>query len=150
MVNKCAAHGCFLGYVFKKDVRANSEAEGLNVNILSFHFPLRKPELCAQWERYVNRCDWKQRANSVLCELHFEEKYVIRVKRSNLRWNINPIPTIYLMETLRKPSSLPTPKVFRKSPKECLYQDDRLETFLPNDLIDNFNVLNGQWGLSMP
>ena len=25
MVNKCAAHGCLSGYVFKKDVGANSE-----------------------------------------------------------------------------------------------------------------------------
>ena len=49
------------------------------------------------------------------------------------------------MEMLRKPSSLPMPNVLRKAPKECrLYQEDQLETFLHNDLIDNFNVLNEQ------
>ena len=48
------------------------------------------------------------------------------------------------METSRKPSGLPTPKFFRKAPKERLYQDDQLETFLHNDLMDNFNVLNEQ------
>ena len=73
-MNKCAPRGCLSGYVFKKDVGANSE-ELKNVNISSRRFP--KPELCAQWERYVNRCDWKPSANSVQCELHFEEKYVI-------------------------------------------------------------------------
>ena len=142
MVNKCAAHGCLSGYVCKKDVGANSEE--LNVNISSFRFPLKKPELCAQWERFINRRDWKPSANSVLCELHFEEKYVIRGKKCNLRWNINPIPTIYSMETLRKPSSLPTPKVFRKAPKIRLYQEDQLETFLHSDLIDDFSLLNEQ------
>ena len=81
------------------------------MNISSFRFPFSS-ELWAQWERYVNQRDWKPSANSVLCELHFEEKYVIRGKKCNLRWNINPIPTIYSMETLRKPSSLPTPKSF--------------------------------------
>ena len=87
--------------------------------------------MCAQWERYVNRRDWKPTsANSVLCELHFEEKYGVR--------------SVTLMETLRKPSSLPTPEIFRKAPKERLYQDDHLETFLHIDLIDNFNVLNEQ------
>ena len=68
LVNKCAAHGWLSGYVCEKDVGANSEE--LNVNILSFPFPLKKPELCAQWERYVNWHDWKPNANSVLCELH--------------------------------------------------------------------------------
>ena len=133
MGNKCAAHGCLSGDVFKKDVGANSEE--LNMNISSFPFP---PELCAQWERYVNRRDWKPSANSVLCELYFEEKYVIRGKKCNLRWNINPIPTIYPMKTLRKSSSLPRPKVFRKTPKEGLHQDGQLEMLLHNDLIDNF------------
>ena len=45
MVNNCAAHGCLSGYVFKKDVGANGEE--LKVNISSFRFPLKKPELCA-------------------------------------------------------------------------------------------------------
>ena len=40
MINKCAARGCLSGYVFKKDVGANSEE--LNVNISSFRFPLKK------------------------------------------------------------------------------------------------------------
>ena len=74
-------HGCLSGCVCKKDVGANSEE--LNVNISSFRFPLKKPELCAQWERFVNRRDWKPSANSVLYELHFEEKYVIRGKKCN-------------------------------------------------------------------
>ena len=90
--------------MFNKDVGANNEE--LNVNISSFRFPFRV--VCSMGKM----CDWKPSANSVLCELHFEEKYVIRGKKCNLRWNINPIPTIYSMETLRKPSSLPTPKSF--------------------------------------
>ena len=51
----------------------------------------------------------------------------MRGKKCNLRWNIKPIPTVYSMETLRKLSSLPTPKVFRKAPKERLdVQEDEL------------------------
>ena len=46
--------------------------------IAKFHFPLKNVELNKQWIRFVNRRDWLARKHSVLCKLHFEEKYLRR------------------------------------------------------------------------
>ena len=59
----------------------------------SFIFPLKDFELNRLWIRYVNQKDWKPRKYSVLCELHFEENYIIQGGKSNLKWWMNPIPT---------------------------------------------------------
>ena len=44
-----------------------------NQSVVSFRFPLDKPELLEQLTRSVSRRDWKPNSNSVLCENHFEE-----------------------------------------------------------------------------
>ena len=66
MVDKCAALKCS-GY-------ASIEKK----QIAKFHFPLKNVELKKQWIRLVNRRDWLAVKYSVLCELHFEEKYLRR------------------------------------------------------------------------
>ena len=67
MFNKCAAPKCTSGY-------ASNEKK----QIAKFHFPLKNAELKRQWIRFVNRRDWLARKHLVLCELHFEEKYLRR------------------------------------------------------------------------
>ena len=44
--------------------------------IPKFYFPLKNAELNKQWIRFVNRKDWLAMKYSVLCELHFEDKYL--------------------------------------------------------------------------
>ena len=133
MVNKCVAYGCKTGYLStRKD----------NQNVVSFRFPLDKPELLEQWTRFVNRCDWKPTSNSVLCANHFEEKYIIRGKRNKLKWDLNPIPSINSAETLKRPSTLPTPVSKRNPPKKRIIQDDQLSSFRENDIIEDFDILS--------
>ena len=42
----------------------------------------------------------------VLCELHFEEHFISRTQRCNLKWQLNPVTTIYSTELLKSSSSL--------------------------------------------
>ena len=65
MFNKCAAPKCTSGY-------ASNEKK----QIAKFNFPLKNAELKRQWVRFVNRRDWLATKHLVLCELHFEEKYL--------------------------------------------------------------------------
>ena len=62
---KCASPKCASGY-------ANNEKK----QIAKFHFPLKNAELKRQWICFVNRRDWLATKHLVLCELHFEEKYL--------------------------------------------------------------------------
>ena len=100
MVNKSAAPSCRSGY-------SKNETK----NITKFHFPLKNFELNRVWIRFVNRKDWKPTKQSVLCELHFEEKNIVQGGKSNLKWLMNPIPTKHSTGLLKMPSSLlPTSK----------------------------------------
>ena len=70
MVNKYAAPSCRSGYV-KNETK----------HIIKFHFPMKNLELNRLWIRFVNYKDWKPTKNSVLCEFHFEEKYIVRKRK---------------------------------------------------------------------
>ena len=98
MVNKYVAFGCKTGY--------NSSLE--DIKVASFHFPLKNQQLLNYWIRFVNRSDWVPSPNSVLCEKHFNEKYIIRGIKCKLNWNLNPIPEIFSSECLKRPSTLLT------------------------------------------
>ena len=75
MVNKCAAPKCTSGYT------SNEKKQ-----IAKFHFSLKNAELNKQCIRFVNRRDWLTKKHSVLCELHFEVKYLRRGKKYTLHW----------------------------------------------------------------
>ena len=117
MVNKCAAPSCRSGY-------AKNETK----HITKFHFPLKNFELNRLWIRFVNRKDWKPTKHSVLCELHFEEKYIVRGGKSNLKWLMNPIPTKHSKRLLKMPSSLLlTSKTTQKPPRQRLISNDQMD-----------------------
>ena len=93
--------------------------------------------------RFVNRKDWKLAKHSVLCEFHFEEKYIVRGGKSNLKWSINPIPAKYFKELLKMSSSLlPTSKTTRKLPRKRLISNDQMDTFRERDTITSLADLN--------
>ena len=92
--------------------------------IPKFHFPLKLALI-------VNRRDWLPTKDSVLCELHFEEKYLRQGKKCTLQWSMNPVPTIYLQKLLSKTSSLPTRKLYFNT-----------STFQQHDMIRTFKDLN--------
>ena len=135
MVNTCVAVGCDSGYLSKKS----------DAKICMFHFPLKKPELLVHWERFVNRREWKPTENSVLCDKHFDEKYIKRFsKKCHLNWKMNPVPTIHSEELLQQSSCLPAPINIRKPPTKRVLQEDELQSFCDKDLLENFDVLNVQ------
>ena len=129
MVNKCAYVGCNSGYATCTEKRS------------LFSFPLNKPDLNAQWVRFVNRDEWKPTKSSVLCDLHFEDKFLLHGKKTNLKWAQNPIPTIHSKEILKRPSLVPTTVIPRKAPKLRVYQEDEMETFRDNDIITSYKDL---------
>ena len=67
MVNKCAAYGCKTGYI--------SSLEDKKSCFFSFSF--KKSTVLNYWVHFLNHSDWMPSPNSVLCEKHFIEKYII-------------------------------------------------------------------------
>ena len=105
MVKKCVAFGC------------SSEYDTNSEKISTFSFPHGKFDLIEIWIKFVNRNSWFPTKNSVLYIKHFEDKYILKGKRNNLNWNLQPIPTIH-SEKIIKPSLLPTQTDFRNPPKQ--------------------------------
>ena len=90
----------------------------------AFKFPseAKRPDLYDDWIRFVNRANgWNPSASSVLCHLHFEEKFIKKGKRWTMNWNMQPVPTIYPEKLRNTPSILPTPRTKRKAPTERVY-----------------------------
>ena len=71
MVSKCAALICTSGYA------SNEKKE-----IAKFYFSLKNAKLNKQSICFVNRR--KDLLATVLCELHFEEKYLLRSEKCTL------------------------------------------------------------------
>ena len=122
MVNKCSAPKCTTGY---------SSKVSLERKIATFHFPLSegKEELNKKWIRFTNRANWTPSKHSVLCELHFEDKFLTKGKRITLNWDLNPVPTIHSKELQERPSVLPTSTSTRKPPQPTNIQSDKLQEF---------------------
>ena len=78
----------------------------------------------------------RHQQNIVLFEFHFEEKYIFRGGKSNLKWSLNPIPTKHSKELLKIPSSLlQSSKTTRKPLRERLISNDQMGTFDKRDTI---------------
>ena len=124
MVDKCAALKCSGYAIIEKK------------QIAKFHFPLKNVELKKQWIRLVNRRDWLAAKYSVLCELHFEEKYLRRGEKCTRQWSMNPVPTVYPQKLLSKPYSLPTQQTTCSRPRKRSFP--RLSTFQQRDITRTF------------
>ena len=129
MINKCVAFRCKSGYATCTE------------KVSLFSFPLHKPHLNEHWARLVNNTNWQPSQSSVLCVQHFEEKFIMHGKKSNLKGTINPIPKIHTDEVRKRPSTLPSPVIPRRAPKTGLYQDDPIGSFRDNDTISSFEDL---------
>ena len=133
MVNKCAVPHCKSGY-------ASADNEN---PIAKFRFPQKNDDLKNKWIQFVNRIEWTASTHSVICELHFEGNLINRGEKCNLKWDINPVPTIYpaaLAETLSVLPSVPPP--VRKPPKKRVYQPDELDAFRQKDKISSLNDIS--------
>ena len=104
MVNKCVAFGCKTGYASEKVADCSVENDQKN-HVATFHFPFKNPELADKWVKFINRRDWIPSSTAVLCEKNFEEKFISRGKKCNLKWKCNPIPTIHSEQSLKRHQS---------------------------------------------
>ena len=81
--------------------------------------------------------------NTVLCELHFEETYMIRGGKSNLKWPMNTIWKKSHNKLFKIPSSLlPTSKAKQKPPSERSISNGHMDTFCKRDTITSLHDLN--------
>ena len=90
MVNICVVAYCKTGYK-EREHKIHVIPEKFPV----FRFPLKNPELNKKWIRFVTRGDWAQTRRSGVCSKHFEEKFLQVGKRATLRWELQPVPSIY-------------------------------------------------------
>ena len=130
MVNTCCVTYCKTGYERKGQV-----AEYHPV----FGFPDTKPYLKEKWIHFVNRKHWTPTKKFSICAKHFEEKYLKQGLCTTLRWDLNPIPSIYSNTDSIPPSVIPTLKTSRKLPsvRKPLITDEK-EVFDKNDEIKRF------------
>ena len=90
MVNKCAVYGCESGYTAKKKKKTEDGSNKRPV-VAAFRFPLKKSELLVRWVKFINRSEWNPSEHSVICERHFEEKFINRGDKCNLKWKMDPV-----------------------------------------------------------
>ena len=90
MVNACVVAYCKTEYK-KRQHKINVISEKFPV----FRFPLKNPELNRKWIGFVNRRVWAPTRRSGVCSKHFEEKFLKVGKRATLRWELQPVPSIY-------------------------------------------------------
>ena len=74
--------------------------------IVTFHFPIKNPDLINNRITLEIELLGNLTHYFVLCELHFEEHFISRTQRCNLKWQLNPVTTIYSTELLKSSSSL--------------------------------------------
>ena len=109
------------------------------------YYPVSTPSLKEKWIHFVNLKYWTPTKNSGICAKHFEEKYLKKGLCTTLRWDLNPIPSIYSNPGSVLPSVIPTPKTSRKLPsvRKPLSPDEK-EVFDKNDEIKTFSELTDE------
>ena len=117
MINKFVVYGCKSGY---------KQSQG---NVPSFYFTENESSLFKKWVSFVNRTNWRLSANLFICGKHFLDKFIHDGLRKTLNWSLNPIPTLHIQITLKRPSTLETPSAVRKPPKIRVYQNNQLQHF---------------------
>ena len=123
-----------------ENVKLAMRALIINPKNHDFHFLIKKPDLNKQWICFVNRINWVL-THSVLCELHFKEHFINRTQRCNLKRQLNPVPSIYSIELLKSPSSIPTPVTKRRPLTHRIYQEDEMQHFNGPDITSTFDDL---------
>ena len=111
MVNKCALEYCRTG----KDQSTGDTKKSV------FKFPLEDTEICEKWTYFVGKKDWRPSKYSVICEDHFDQRYIkVGEERNKLNFKLRPVPTIHTNDEKTPMSVLRVPKLPRPTPK-CQY-----------------------------
>ena len=131
MVNTCSVAFCKTGY--KKRI---NKVDEIPENYSVFSFPTKNPEINRLGIKFVNRKEWQPTKNSGVCSKHFEEKYLKNGVRTTLRWELNPVPSIYPNLDGVPKSILPSMPTRRKSPTRRTFSDQINEFKLQDEFKD--------------
>jgi hypothetical protein len=163
MPRKCIVFGCRSGYKTTKGEKA--AGQGNYVKKTVFGFP-DEFDLYCRWVKFANRNnvelpsrneDAATTSNALtdvdtsgICIDHFEEQYIKRGKlRNDLKYDLNPIPTIHISEKiLSQPSLIPNVTIPRKPPTKRKYEHPSLDEtaeFMKRDKIKCFEDLNASF-----
>ena len=107
-----------------------------------FSFPTKKTDLNKKWIKFVNRNNWVPPNHGGICAKHFESKFLKVGKRTTLRWDLEPVPSIYTNTEAIPPSVLPTSATSRKPPTRVTTLPDQTEEFNDLDKIVDFASIN--------
>ena len=136
MPNTCFVVFCKSGYKKRKDKKCS-----IPENNSVFFFPFKKPDLLSRWTKFINRKDWVPCKNGEICSKHFENKFLKTGKRTTLRWDLNPVPSIYPDSGNFPPSLLPSVPPKRKSPTRREFSD-QISEFKQKDETEYFSQIN--------
>ena len=106
-----------------------------------FRFALKNPELNRKWIRFVKRRGWASTRRPGVCSKDFEEKFLKVGKRATLRWESQPVPSIYSANESIPSSVVPTTKNQRKPPSRVTALPDQLDDFNDHDKISDFSSI---------
>ena len=128
MVNTCSVVYCKTGY----KNRENKE-DKIPEKHPVFGFPDSKPNLKAKWVKFVSRKWWLPTKNSGILP---------KGLRTTLRWDLNPVPTLYCnIESIPR-SLLPSQITGRVAPKERSTLEDENSKFCNIHRISDCEDLN--------
>jgi hypothetical protein len=132
MVNKCAVEYCKTGKTHDEEIEGADAA----TKISTFHFPTDNEEILEKWIYFTGRKEWKPTKYSVLCEKHFDNKYIkYGDKRNKLKYELLPIPTIHTNDSDIPESMLRVPKIPRQPPTNRNPHSDEKPAFKKTDRI---------------
>ena len=137
MVNTCSVVYCKTGYK-KRENKQDTIPEKHAV----FGFPDNRPDLKAKLIKFVSRKSWTPSKNAGICAKHFEDKFKKSGTRTTLKWELNPVPTIYCNIDSVPSSLLPSHANERKAPKDRSTLADQHLQFSTIDRISSFEELN--------
>ena len=89
----------------------------------------------------MNRRDWSSTHRSGVCSKHIEEKFLKVGKQATLRWELQPVLSIYSDNEFISPSVMPRPKTQRKPPSRLTALPDQLDDFNDHDKISDFSSI---------
>ena len=135
MVNTCFVPFCKTGY--KKRLK-NEEFDPGEKNPI-FSFPSKNPDLLKKWIRFLNRNDNTLPKHGGICAKHFEDKYMKIGERTTLKWDLNPVPSLYVNVDKIPSSLLPTPSTSRKPPTTRNILPDEIDEFKIKDKINQLS-----------
>ena len=84
--------------------KLTSETTIYNKKNSVFAFPnaVKRPELRKKWIKFVNRKIWFPTEHSGVCSAFFDPKFIKHGVRMTLIYDLNPMPTVYSNDAIKK------------------------------------------------